>query len=57
MMGNWDRSSFGFVLILSGITAAGTIRGAMLHGFSGTSAPYLFLITAVLTVRSAIIIF
>jgi hypothetical protein len=54
MMGNWDRSSFEFALILSDINTAGISRGAMLHGFLGTIAPYILLITAVLTVRSAI---
>jgi hypothetical protein len=54
MMGNWDPSSFGFVLILSDITTAGISIGTMLHGFLGTIAPYHLLITAVLTVRSAI---
>jgi hypothetical protein len=57
MMGNWDGSPFGFVLILSGITAAVTSRGVMLRGFSGTIAPYLLLMRTVLTFRSVIIIF
>jgi len=49
MMGKWDGSLFGSILILSGITAAGTGRRAILHGFSGP-APYFLLVKAVLTV-------
>jgi len=56
-MGKGEGSSFGFMVILRGITAAGANREAMLRGFSGPGAPYLLLIKAVLTVRSAILIF
>jgi hypothetical protein len=56
-MDNWDLTAVGLVLIVSSITVAGTIIGAMLLGFSVALAPYFLIISIVLIVMGAISIF
>ncbi|MFA6333880.1 MAG: hypothetical protein WCX22_13080 [Methanoregula sp.] len=56
MMGDWDFTSVGLVLIGSSITIAGMIIAALLIGFAVPMAPFLLLTTAVLVVISAALI-
>jgi hypothetical protein len=56
-MEEWDLTTIGSIVIVSGITVAGIIIGAVLLGFRADSAPYLLIITLVLIVMGAISIF
>ncbi|MFY9800548.1 MAG: hypothetical protein WAK10_04805 [Methanoregula sp.] len=56
-MEDWDLTTIGSIVIISGITVAGIIIGAVLLGFRSDSAPYLLIITLVLIVMGAISIF
>lgn len=56
-MDDWDLTTIGLIVIVSSITVAGTIIGAILLGFSVGGAAYLIIITLVLIVMGAISIF
>ena len=56
-MDDWDLTTIGLIIIVSSITVAGTIIGAILLGFPVSGAAYLIIITLVLIVMGAISIF
>jgi hypothetical protein len=56
-MDDWDLTTVGLIVIVSSITVAGIIIGAILLGFFVSGAPYLLIITLVLIVMGAISIF
>ena len=56
-MDDWDFTTIGLIVIVSSITVAGIIIGAMILGFYVIGAPYLLIITLVLIVMGAISIF
>jgi hypothetical protein len=56
-MDDWDLTTIGLIVIVSSITIAGTIIGAILLGFSVSGASYLIIITLALIVMGAVAIF